>query len=176
MGMNGHELPPRGAIADGRPDGASTASISSGVSTARAGSRTGRPPTHSLTALRKAVTRLGTKRLDQRSAVAVAVRRFKADLTADLGGDLSRAQATVIELAARTWLMVEALDDWLLRQPSLVLHRPARAPATTAARRLAGAAPGAVGLKRKVRDVPSLATYLTTKQSPFTDGGERGCS
>ena len=52
---------------------------------------------------------LGSDR-DQ-SAVAVAARRFKADLTADLGGDPSRAQATLIELAARTWVIVETLDD-----------------------------------------------------------------
>ncbi len=68
----------------------------------RAGQGPGRPPTHGLTALRKAVTRLGTPRLDGRSIVAVAARRFKADLVADRGGDPSRAQATLIELTARS--------------------------------------------------------------------------
>ena len=74
-------------------------------------SKGGRPSTHNATALRKAITRLGTGRLDGRSTVAVAARRFIADLTADLGGDPSRAQATLIEFAARTWVLVEAIVD-----------------------------------------------------------------
>ena len=83
----------------------------------------GRPRTHGLTALRKAVATLGTRRLDNRSAIAIAAKQFKADLIQDLGGDVSRQQETIIELAARTWIIVQALDDWLLRQPTLVAAR-----------------------------------------------------
>jgi hypothetical protein len=57
--------------------------------------------------MRKAFTTLGTRRLDPRSAVAIAAKQFKADLVRDLGGDVSRPQETVIELAARTWIIVE---------------------------------------------------------------------
>jgi len=112
------------------------------------------------------MTLLGTKRLDQRSAVAVAARRFTADLTADLGGDPTRAQATLIELAARTWIMVEALDDWLMRQPSLVLHRKRTVvPVLLQRQQLADSLARTLerlGLDRKARDVTDLQTYLAT--------------
>lgn len=120
-----------------------------------------------LSTLRKAMTQLGTKRLDQRSAVAVAARRFKADLTADLGGDPSRAQATLIELAARTWIIVEALDDWLMRQPSLVLHRKrAVVPVLLQRQQLADSLARTLerlGLERRVRELPDLRSYLATR-------------
>jgi hypothetical protein len=40
----------------------------------------GRPPTHGLHSLKKAVAQLTTKRLDGRSALVVAVRRWKDDV------------------------------------------------------------------------------------------------
>lgn len=83
----------------------------------------GRPPVHGLVTLRKAVTKLGTRRLDGRSVVALAVRRWAEDVRADLGGDLSRAQETILEHAARSWLIVQSLDDWILRQPTLVTRK-----------------------------------------------------
>lgn len=113
------------------------------------------------------MTELGTKRLDQRSAVAVAARRFKAELTADLGGDPSRAQATLIEMAARTWIIVEALDDWLMRQPSLVLHRKRTVvPVLLQRQQLADSLARLLerlGLERKTRDVDTLESYVTRK-------------
>ncbi|MCC6765252.1 MAG: hypothetical protein IT293_11380 [Deltaproteobacteria bacterium] len=141
-------------------------------------SKGGRPPTHNATALRKAVTRLGTKRLDGRSTVAVAARRFKADLTADLGGDPSRAQRTLIELAARTWIIVEALDDWIMRQPSLVLHRKrAVVPVLLQRQQLADSLARTLerlGLDRKARNVPTLDRYLATKAAPTNGTGIAG--
>lgn len=135
--------------------------------TERRNSRTGRPPIHGLNALRKAVTRLSTKRLDQRSAIAVAVRRFKADLVRDLGGNPSRAQETLIELAARTWIIVEALDDWLMRQPSLVLHRKrAVVPVLLQRQQLADSLARQLerlGLERKVREAPDVTSYLASR-------------
>jgi hypothetical protein len=75
---------------------------------------------HGLTTLRKTITQLGTAKLDGRSRVAVAARRFKADLLADIGGNPSRAQETIAEMAARQWVLLCSLDDWIARQPSLV--------------------------------------------------------
>lgn len=121
------------------------------------------------------MTQLGTKRLDQRSAVAVAARRFQAELRADLGGDPSRAQATLIELAARTWIIVEALDDWILRQPSLVLHRKrAVVPVLLQRQQLADSLARTLerlGLERRTKDVTDLASYLKAKTP---SGGARG--
>jgi hypothetical protein len=49
--------------------------------------------------------------------VAVAVRNWKADTRRDLGGDLSRAQETLLEVAAQTWVLVSTCDDYIARQP-----------------------------------------------------------
>jgi len=83
----------------------------------------GRKPTHSLGQLRSAVTALTTRRLDGRSRIAIAVRRWKEDVRRDLGGDLSRAQETILESAAQAWVIVSSLDDWIARQPSLVTKK-----------------------------------------------------
>ena len=53
----------------------------------------------------------------------MGIRRFKADVVRDLGGDPSAQQLAVLEVAARTKVMLDAVDDWLLRQPSLVVGK-----------------------------------------------------
>src|SRR5262245_31905147 len=83
----------------------------------------GRPPIHGAKTLRRAVTLLTTRGLDGRSKVALAVKAWKADIRADLGGDLTRQQEAVLELAAQQWVQVSSLDAWLAQQPSLVLAR-----------------------------------------------------
>jgi len=37
----------------------------------------------------------------------------------DLGGDLKRAQVTILEATAQVWVIVSSLDDWIARQSSL---------------------------------------------------------
>ena len=58
--------------------------------------------------------------------------------------------------------MVEALDDWLLRQPSLVLHRKrAVLPVLLQRQQLVDSLAHTLerlGLGRRVRGVPTLAT------------------
>lgn len=73
--------------------------------------------------MRKALRTLTTRRLDQRSALAVAVRNWKADGRRDLGGDLSRSQETLLEHAAQATIIVAALDDVVARQPFLVTRK-----------------------------------------------------
>src|SRR5688572_5029731 len=77
--------------------------------------RRGRPPVHGLKTLRRAVTKLTTRRLDGRSTVAVAARTWKADIRRDLGGDLTRAQETLLESAAQAWIILSSIDDFLAR-------------------------------------------------------------
>jgi len=71
----------------------------------------GRPAIHGLTTMRRTLGQLTTKRLDGRSKVAVAVRQWKDDVRADLGGDLSRAQEAILEHAAQSWVILASLDD-----------------------------------------------------------------
>jgi len=121
----------------------------------------GRPPTHSYRRLRQTLTALTTRRLDGRSAVAV--RQFKADVTADLGGDLSRAQQTILEDAAQSWVIRQSLDDFIARQPSLVTKKRTLLPIVGERMRFAehlAKQLDRLGLERKakaVRDVRQLA-------------------
>src|SRR5437879_10302500 len=73
----------------------------------------GRPRAHGYRTMRRALTALTTRRLDGRSAIAVALRRWKEDVRHDLGGDLSRAQETTLEAAAQAWVILASLDDWI---------------------------------------------------------------
>ncbi len=69
--------------------------------------------------MRKSLRSLTTKRLDGRSAVAVAVRQWKDDVRRDLGGDLTQAQETILEGAAQKWIIAASLADYIARQGSL---------------------------------------------------------
>ena len=88
----------------------------------------GRPRTHGVVTLRKTLRALTTRRLDGRSALSVAIRQFKADIARDLGDDLTRAQRVILEDAAQTWIIRQALDDFIARQPSLVTKKRAVLP------------------------------------------------
>jgi hypothetical protein len=75
--------------------------------------------------LKRALIDLGSRAIDGRSSVGVALRRWKADLAQDLGGDdsISTQQETLIELAVRSKIMLDSIDAWLLIQPSLINAR-----------------------------------------------------
>ena len=75
-----------------------------------------------LLTLKRALIDLGSKAIDGRSSVGVALRRWKADLVQDLGGDdsISTQQETLIELAVRSKIMLDSIDACLLTQPSLI--------------------------------------------------------
>ena len=49
--------------------------------------------------MRRELALLTTSRLDGRSKIAIAVRRWKEDVRRDLGRDLTRAQETILEVA-----------------------------------------------------------------------------
>ena len=94
----------------------------------RQSGRIGRPPVHGLKTLRRAVTQLTTRRLDGRSAIAVAVRRWKEDIRRDRGGDLTQAQETILEGAAQKLIIRDSLADYIARQGGLVGKKKAVAP------------------------------------------------
>jgi hypothetical protein len=112
----------------------------------------------------KLASQLTAERLDQRSVVAV--RRSKADLAHDLGADSSRAQATLIKLAAWTWIIVEALDDVLMHQPSLVTKKRTVVSVRLQRQQLAESLAWMLerlGRECRAKDVTDLAHYLETK-------------
>jgi len=112
--------------------------------------------------MRRTLGRLTTRRLDGRSAVAVAVRRWTEDVRRDLGGDLTCAQGTILEAAAQAWIILTSLDDYIARQPTLVTKKRQVLPivmqrmqiAESLARHLER-----LGLERRAKDVDLAAQF-----------------
>ena len=71
--------------------------------------------------------------------------------------------------------MVEALDDWLMRQPSLVLHRKRTVvPVLLQRQQLVSSLAQMLerlGLQRRAKDVPSLDAYLREREVAQRGGG-----
>jgi hypothetical protein len=80
---------------------------------------------HKLTPFIKAVKHKGFKALDQRSALALAMKKLRAELMADLGGEesLSAGQKKLIEDAVKKVVLLESIDAWIFAQPSLINKR-----------------------------------------------------
>jgi hypothetical protein len=80
---------------------------------------------HGLFTLRHQLIDLGSRAIDGRSSVGVALRKWREDLINDLGGKdaISTQQETLIEMAARSKIMLDSIDNWILGQPSLVNAR-----------------------------------------------------
>ena len=122
--------------------------------------------THGLYAMRRSLSVLTTRRLDGRSAVAVAARRWKEDIRRDLGGDLTRAQETILEAAAQAWVIVSSLDDFIARQPTLVTKKRRVLDVVVQRMQIAeGLARNLerLGLERRAKPVPDLTAYLAAK-------------
>lgn len=131
--------------------------------------RRGRRTQHGLAEIRRDLSRLTTRRLDNRSAVAVAIRRFKTDVTADRGGDLSTSQQALLEQAAQLVITLSAVNDYINRQPSLVTRKRTLLPIIVERGRLIDSLTKvltAIGLDRKASDVTDdLEGYLTGKRA-----------
>jgi len=136
----------------------------------------GRKPTHGGAVMRRTLRTLTTRRLDGRSALAVAVRNWKADVRRDLGGDLSRAQETILEATAQAWIILTSLDDYIARQPSLVTKRRQLLPVVVQRMQVADSLARnleRLGLGRRARDVEDLGAYLA-QQSKRPEIAKKG--
>lgn len=111
----------------------------------------------------------GLQAIDRRTAAARALLTWRDDLVEALAGEdaVSPQQRALVDLAARTKLYVDAVDDWIVEQPSLVLTRKRsilpvvrerQALADSLARLLSQ-----LGLDRRAKEVPTLSTYLAAK-------------
>jgi hypothetical protein len=72
--------------------------------------------------MKNALIRSKQVRLDMRFRTGKALVRWRLELVQDLGGEdnISTQQAALIELAVRSKLMLDTIDNWILAQDSLV--------------------------------------------------------
>jgi len=122
--------------------------------------------------LKRAIRTLGSRTIDRRTRIGKALAEWADALATDLGGldALSTSQKALIEQAATTRLLLDSIDAWLVRQPSLVDRRKrALLPVVRERQALADALVrylSALGLERKARDVTDLASYLASRTTP----------
>jgi hypothetical protein len=103
---------------------------------------------------------------------ARVVKRWQRLLTTDLGGpgSLTTAQATLIELATRTRLVLEHVDAYLLTKKSLLNKRHGKLlPVVMDRMRISDTLTRqllALGLERKTKTIPALASYVNQTYTP----------
>ena len=107
--------------------------------------------------MKNALIRSKQVRLDMRFRTGKALVRWRLELVQDLGGEdaISTQQAALIELAVRSKLMLDTIDNWILAQDSLV-NKSKRAviPVVVQRQQLADGLArylSMLGLERKVR-------------------------
>ncbi len=93
-----------------------------GVSSVRGRPRGSR---HGLYAVMAKVKLRGLDAIDRRTSSARALLEWRDQLITDLGGteSISAARMALIDTAARTKVLLDAVDFWLLGQPSIVRNR-----------------------------------------------------
>lgn len=124
---------------------------------------------HGLTRLKRAVKDLGGRVIDKRTSLGKALAAWRAELVADLGGEVSVQEQAIVDLAAKTKLLLDSIDAWLLIQPSLInAKKRSLLPVVRERTQLADALArylGQLGLKRRSKPVPDLAKYLAEHYS-----------
>lgn len=67
----------------------------------------------------------GIRAIDQRSQLALWIKKQRRELFADLGGEesLSSQQRKLVEDVIKRLVMIETLDNWIFRQPSIINGR-----------------------------------------------------
>ena len=83
---------------------------------------------HGLTPAKQAIREWGSRAIDNRTRSGRALKAWREQLIDDLGGieQVSAQQLTILELAARTKILLDGIDAWLFEQPSLINKRDRR--------------------------------------------------
>ena len=136
---------------------------------------------HGLTLMKRAIREHGTRAIDRRTSLGKALDHWRHELVSDLGGaeQVSTQQLTIITIAVKSKLLLDSLDTWLLKQPSLINHRKrAVHPVVLQRQQLADSLIRAMvqlGLERKATRVLSLTDYLNgnSKAAPPPAGSTK---
>ena len=133
---------------------------------------------HGLGTLKRAVTELGGRAIDGRSALGRALASWRTDLIQDLGGPdaVSTQQAAMVDLAVRTKLLVDSVDAFVLGMNSPInKRRRSLYPVVRERQALVSQLQSLLrdlGLERRVKAVPDLAAYVAAKSSDGSSPGE----
>lgn len=117
---------------------------------------------------------LGNRAVDRRTTVGKALAGWRDELIGDLGGDsaISTQERALVDLVVRTKLMLDSIDAWLLKQPSLVnVRKRSLLPVVRERTQLADAIArylAALGLERRAKPVTPLHQYLANRAQPPT--------
>jgi hypothetical protein len=120
--------------------------------------------------MRRTLKELGVRgAFDPESDVGRALLGWREDLVRDLGGPevITTQQLTLVDIAMRSKVLLDSVDDWLLRQPSLVSYRhktlfPVVVQRQSIANGLAHYL-SLLGLERRGPKPVSLSEYLSTR-------------
>jgi len=130
--------------------------------------------------LKGAVRELGSRAIDRRTTIGKALTSWRGELVHDLGGPdtISTQQAAIIELAVKTKLMLDSVDAWIFRQPSLVdKRRRAVLPVVRERQQLADALSRymtQLGLQRRQPPPKNLNEFLAERYGPPSAENDRG--
>ena|SRR5437867_671273 len=122
---------------------------------------------HGLVTLKAALRALGPRVIDRRTHMGRALAAWRGDLVRDLGGDVTTAQAALIDMAVRSRLLLDSIDAWLLAQPS-VINKRARALFPVVKERAALVSQlqsllRDIGLERRAKPVETLASFIAAR-------------
>lgn len=139
---------------------------------------------HGLSLMKRALKEHGTRAIDRRTSLGKALDRWREELILDLGGvdHVSTQQLAIINVAVRTRLLLDSIDTWLLKQPSLINHRKRSVhPVVLQRQQLADSLTRAMtqlGLEKKAKPPTLLTDYLSKKQetdgAPVSSAGSTG--
>ena len=83
---------------------------------------------HGLNTAKRALKEWGSRAIDNRTRAGKLLVAWRDQLIEDMGGleQVSAQQLTIVELAARTKVLLDGIDAWLFEQPTLVNKRERR--------------------------------------------------
>jgi hypothetical protein len=126
---------------------------------------------HGLNALKARVSVRGLGAVDRRTVAARALIAWRNELLNDLGGEeaVSSQKRVLVDMATRTKLFVDSLDEWLLRQPGLIQKRKkAVLPVLKERQSLVdslGRILSQLGLERQAKPAKTLADFLEERET-----------
>src|SRR5437016_3804812 len=127
----------------------------------------GRPATHGAAVLTRVLRTVKLDTIDGRSEAGVFLRRVREGLLDQLGGDATPAQRLLVEEAAKTALIAQAVGDYIMQQQSLVRPDASLLPVVLQREALVGSLTRlllALGLQRAGKPVETLASFLAARR------------